>query len=459
MKIRLKKLDIYTHTSVKPISFLFESKITFIYGNIGVGKTTLLSLVMYCLGSDLVETPAVIDQFVSAGLYIEINSDNFVFRREYKSARIFVSDSQNKVYKIDKREISDFIYSKAGILSVYYEQNGTPTPHKITFNNYLWYSYLKQTDIDNNFFYLSKDANEFYQIASTNALASLLGKNNFVNKEQKNILSDKRKRLKKYENGKTALDYVVSQEFINYVNAEYDHVKDEYNRLRKTRVENDDTINLKIKSVDEKLRILGRVLINYNKFCQEYSELKKQVVEFSSNIPRTKEDEFEKNLHDLGDIFKNCLVAIGFPSVSKSDNVIYNMKNLNPTIVNEYTKTRYSFDLLGSGGKKTLFKICFLIAVHIKVQELTSNKNRLPSLIIIDTPMKNISEREDKELFDNFYKYLLELSTTTLSNTQLIIIDKERNGIINNDNSNVISISKEHPLFPEFLDARLWRER
>lgn len=39
--------------------------------------------------------------------------------------------------------------------------------------------------------------------------------------------------------------------------------------------------------------------------------------------------------------------------------------------------------------------------------------------------MKNISERENKPIFDAFYQFLYNLSQNELDNTQFIIVDKE----------------------------------
>ena len=39
--------------------------------------------------------------------------------------------------------------------------------------------------------------------------------------------------------------------------------------------------------------------------------------------------------------------------------------------------------------------------------------------------MKNISERENREQFEGFFKMLYSLSSTELNGTQFIVIDKE----------------------------------
>ena len=81
-----------------------------------------------------------------------------------------------------------------------------------------------------------------------------------------------------------------------------------------------------------------------------------------------------------------------------------------------------SFSNLGSGGKKTLFKCCFAIAVHRLAVEVDT---LLPTFLIIDSPMKNISERENREQFEGFFEMLYDLSNSELKGTQFILIDKE----------------------------------
>jgi hypothetical protein len=77
---------------------------------------------------------------------------------------------------------------------------------------------------------------------------------------------------------------------------------------------------------------------------------------------------------------------------------------------------------LSSGGKKTLFKCCFAIAIHRLAVQLGAP---LPELLIIDSPMKNISERENREQFEGFYRLLYELKEDELRRIQLVLIDKE----------------------------------
>jgi hypothetical protein len=76
----------------------------------------------------------------------------------------------------------------------------------------------------------------------------------------------------------------------------------------------------------------------------------------------------------------------------------------------------------GSGGKKTLFKVCYALALHVVA---ATNDLPLPRFLIIDTPMKNIGEEVNKDLFQAFYRYLYTMAAGPLESTQMIIVDKE----------------------------------
>ncbi len=46
-------------------------------------------------------------------------------------------------------------------------------------------------------------------------------------------------------------------------------------------------------------------------------------------------------------------------------------------------------------------------------------------MLIIDSPMKNISERENREQFKGFDNLIYQLKADEFKNTQFILIDKE----------------------------------
>lgn len=130
------------------------------------------------------------------------------------------------------------------------------------------------------------------------------------------------------------------------------------------------------------------------------------------------------NLDQLRSYFLDCLVRAGIPGITSDDRVDIPTPSFYAEVygpeANDVAVT--TFATISSGGKKTLFKCCFAIAVHRLAVRLGAP---LPELLIIDSPMKNISERENREQFEGFYRLLYELKTGELRDTQLVLVDKE----------------------------------
>jgi hypothetical protein len=135
-------------------------------------------------------------------------------------------------------------------------------------------------------------------------------------------------------------------------------------------------------------------------------------------------EEDDTNLGLLKEYFLEYLLRAKVPGISPSDQVDIPKTDFFPVIRSNNTQdeTETSFTTLSSGGKKTLFKCCFAIALHRLAVELEAP---LPEVLIIDSPMKNISERENREQFDSFYDMIYELSEGELAQTQIVLIDKE----------------------------------
>jgi ABC-type transporter Mla subunit MlaD len=132
----------------------------------------------------------------------------------------------------------------------------------------------------------------------------------------------------------------------------------------------------------------------------------------------------ETNLRHLKNIFLDCLVRAGVPGITVEDRVEIPTPSFFPEVYgpDPDEKAVSTFGTLSSGGKKTLFKCCFAIAVHRLAVKLEAP---LPELLIIDSPMKNISERENRDQFEDFYRLLYDLKDGELRETQMVLIDKE----------------------------------
>jgi hypothetical protein len=119
----------------------------------------------------------------------------------------------------------------------------------------------------------------------------------------------------------------------------------------------------------------------------------------------------------------DALFAVGFPALRVGDELRINRRNWMAYILPAGDESlAYTLSGAGSGGKKTLFNICYAIALHRLVEELNLP---LPKFVIIDSPMKNIGTEVNKDIFVAFYNYVYHLLTTSMSETQLVIIDTE----------------------------------
>lgn len=131
-----------------------------------------------------------------------------------------------------------------------------------------------------------------------------------------------------------------------------------------------------------------------------------------------------KNLRKLENLFLDCLLRSRVDGIKKKDKANIKSPNFLPEIISSGSGELAvaSFSNLSSGGKKNLFKACFALAFHRLANEIDA---LLPNFLIIDSPMKNISERENRDQFEGFANLIYELASDELANYQFIIIDKE----------------------------------
>lgn len=139
---------------------------------------------------------------------------------------------------------------------------------------------------------------------------------------------------------------------------------------------------------------------------------------------RLRAERDTQNLSRLKTLFLDCLLQAKIPGFLPDDIVEMKPPHFLPEVTSAASGDLAvtSFTNLGSGGKKTLFKCCFAVAVHRLAVEVGA---LLPTLLIIDSPMKNISERENREQFEGFFEMLYNLCDTELKGTQFVLIDKE----------------------------------
>jgi hypothetical protein len=130
----------------------------------------------------------------------------------------------------------------------------------------------------------------------------------------------------------------------------------------------------------------------------------------------------DANIAEIADAFKRTMLAVNFPGVSASDEVVIDPRTWVPVVV--HGAQVWGFWDTGSGGKKTLYNVCYAIALHSVAME---RNLPVPTLLIIDSPTKNISEDENPELVRALYAEVYRLATRHGGGrgVQLVLIDSD----------------------------------
>ncbi len=128
----------------------------------------------------------------------------------------------------------------------------------------------------------------------------------------------------------------------------------------------------------------------------------------------------DQNVSAIADEFKRILIAVNFPGISEADSIQIDTRNWKPYIF--HGDVEWSFWECGSGGKKTLFNVCYALAVHA----VALNRGLpVPNILIIDSPTKNISEDEDPKLVQSLYSEIYKIASTFMDDLQLILVDSD----------------------------------
>jgi len=172
-----------------------------------------------------------------------------------------------------------------------------------------------------------------------------------------------------------------------------------------------------------KLEVLAQRIAELSERAQNLV-VEEQRIRSKLKDARERAERDTQNLNRLKFLFIDCLLRSKIPGFLQDDIVEMRSPNFLPEVTSAGSGDLAitSFTNLGSGGKKTLFKCCFAIAVHRLAVEVGA---MLPTLLIIDSPMKNISERKNRAQFEGFFEMLYDLCNSELNGTQFILIDKE----------------------------------
>jgi hypothetical protein len=186
-------------------------------------------------------------------------------------------------------------------------------------------------------------------------------------------------------------------------------------------------VESKLGELNERRRFLVRV----RQMPAEIENTRVQADKFSktiSSVSREIEDEearFEDgraNVRALENNFKKLLIAIHFPGLGERDTISMNRSTWLPYIYpNGNSERKWTFGDAGSGGKMVLFKMCYSLALHLTAAE---RNLPIPKVVVIDSPMKNITPDINPDVFEHFYKELYRLLSDELSGWQCMVVDQ-----------------------------------
>lgn len=147
--------------------------------------------------------------------------------------------------------------------------------------------------------------------------------------------------------------------------------------------------------------------------------------ELRRDITREREKLADQSslIETLESYFYEALAASGLPALTSEDRIFINRRNWIAYILpGGDPGIQIDYQGLSSGGKKTLFKVCYAVALHRLAEEFNLP---LPILPMIDSPMKNIGTDVNEDIFLALYKYIYVLTASVLRETQLIIADTD----------------------------------
>lgn len=222
-------------------------------------------------------------------------------------------------------------------------------------------------------------------------------------------LAKTRKDLEVKLRAKAELDRQLQQELERYDSAFIEAIRSIEREIA--------TMRERINSL-ERLRLMPEAI---NTLEQEAGELQGLIDRLKSSVDeeRFRLRKADKNVTAIAAEFKRILLAVGYPGMTVNDDVLIEPQNWKPKILHE--EQSWSFWEIGSGGKKTLYNVCYALAIHSVAR---SNGMPVPSVLIIDSPTKNISDDENPKLVRALYNEIYQLALDeTGERLQFLIVD------------------------------------
>lgn len=194
MKFRLNSLVLSLRRAEETIDF---ADVSYFWGQMGAGKTSIVRLVDYCLGGDIQLSPAMQSEFVAATLNLSLAQGDMAIERPRDSYRVIASwgagdDAFHVSLPARKAEgeilpgtgveqLSDLLFRLSDVTPPRVRKSKVKEDSKtarLSMRDLLWYCYLDQDEIDSSFFHLEESAPFYKRNKSRDVLRYVIGFHN-----------------------------------------------------------------------------------------------------------------------------------------------------------------------------------------------------------------------------------------------------------------------------------------
>ena len=191
MKFRLNSLVLSLRRAEVKIDL---ADVSYFWGQMGAGKSSIVRLIDYCLGGDIQLSPAMQSEFVAATLNLLVARGEVAIERPRDSDRVIASwGAGNNAFHVSLparraegevlpgtgvEQLSDLLFWLSGVTpprvrkSKVREDSETA---RLSMRDLLWYCYLDQDEIDSSFFYLEDSAPFYKRNKSRDVLRYVIG--------------------------------------------------------------------------------------------------------------------------------------------------------------------------------------------------------------------------------------------------------------------------------------------
>ena len=173
MRMQFKSLKLVCRRSEETL--IFGPRVSFFYGEMSSGKSTVTELLNYCLGGGLVRTPAVVSELISTQLEGTIGDTRVLIERSldartsvelsWESSDGFARETfpiqagQHPVYEDEVYNFSDFVLKCIGlpILRVRKRKRDPESDlWRVSLRDFFEFCFLDQRHLDSSFFLLEQ---------------------------------------------------------------------------------------------------------------------------------------------------------------------------------------------------------------------------------------------------------------------------------------------------------------